>query len=74
MAASPVLLDYLESSVVDFSEEPLGEYDPVSQVFRYSQTITGATSKTQSYQNSTTSPNVLTGCEDYDDQYVTTPD
>jgi hypothetical protein len=74
MAVSPILLDYLEPAVVDFSEKPAGEYDAVAQVFRYNQPVMAGTSKTQSYQNSTTAPSVITGCEDYDDQYVTTPD
>lgn len=74
MCNLPLLLDYLEPVVVDFSELPAGEYDPIRQVFRYNEPFMAGTFKTQSFQNSTSSPSVVTGCEDYDEQQVTTPD
>jgi hypothetical protein len=74
MPSNPLLLDYLEPVVVDFTQQVAGQYDPVRQVFRYNEPVMSGTSRTQSFQNSTTSASVITGMEDYDDQYVTTPD
>src|SRR5437879_960575 len=68
VAATPILLDYVESAVIDFWEMPAGEYDPVSQMFRYNQPVMAGTTKSQSYQNSTSGLNVITGYEDYDEQ------
>ena len=72
----PLLLDLLEPVVVDFDTTPSGEYDEEAQIFCYSDSdpSMGGTSRTQSMQNSTTAPSVVTGCEDYDDEYVTRPD
>jgi hypothetical protein len=72
----PILLDLLEPVVIDCDVMPSGEYDEQAQIFRYSacDPSMGGTSRTQSMKNSTTSPSVVTGCEDYDDEYVTRPD
>lgn len=76
MTTRPLLLDLIEPTVVDFDTFPAGTYDEKAQTFQYtvSDPVRGGTTRTQSMQNSTTSPSVVTGCEDYDDEFVSRPD
>ncbi len=76
MTNRPYLLDYLEPVVLSTDDLPAGHYDESLQIFIYpvADPLAGSTTRTQSMQNSTTSPSVVTGCEDYDDEYVSRPD
>lgn len=49
-------------------------YDPATQVGRSGDAIVSATQRGRSYQNSTTSYGLVTGYEDYDDEYVVETD
>ena len=69
--ARPFLLSFLEPVEPMFAPPP--SYDPVTQCDQDDGVWCG-TQRSKSYQNRTSSPSVLTGYEDYDDEYVTTTD
>lgn len=67
----PFLLHFVEP--VEPMSAPTHRYDPKTQC-EEGEMRCGATMKSQSFNNSTTSYSALTGYEDYDDQYVTRTD
>lgn len=70
-SSAPFLLDFLEP--VDPAPAPENLYDRFNQRSA-SQPLTGATQRTQSFQNRTSGYSAITAYEDSDDEYVTRSD
>lgn len=68
----PFLMHFLQDANSEVVE--IAGYDPAVQSRRSPAYSMGGTRRSMSYQNSTTQNSVLTGYEDYDDEWVSTED
>jgi len=70
---TPFLLNFLDAQRSDIEEidEP---YNPELQSRRIPQYMMAGTQSTRSWRNLTTKDSIVTGHEDYDDEYITQPD